>query len=54
MLYAVNVYSYGVFHQTIWIYEESLSSATDSVESLNLVDADAAFVLTGETKPCGK
>jgi hypothetical protein len=54
MLFAVNVYSYGLFHQTIWIYEESLKSAETAVESLNLVDMDASFVLTGETKPCGK
>lgn len=53
MLFAINVYSYGLFHQTIWIYEETRESAEKAVESLNLVDMDSDFVLTGETKPCG-
>lgn len=52
MLFAINVYSYGQFHQTIWIHEESKEAAEITVETLNLVDMDASFVLTGETKPC--
>ena len=53
MFFAVNVYSYGLFHQTIWIHKETRESAELTVESLNLIDMDSDFVLTGETKPCG-
>jgi hypothetical protein len=34
--------------------KKNKESAELAVETLNLVDVDVAFVLTGETKLCGK